>query len=116
MSHQIKIILLGDPTVGKTSLITRFFHNTFTPHHKITKSVDSCSFTLQDEWEVVVWDTAGQECFKSLNRLYYRDVKVVMLVHDCSTGSGTQSMDAWLQEFIDSTGCSQHTGNSTDAE
>ena len=54
-----------------------------------------------DGFEVVLWDTAGQECFKSLNRLYYRDVKACVLVTDVTKKSDFSSLDKWLQEFLE---------------
>ena len=48
--------------------------------------------------------------------MYYRDVKAVLLVLDSAVPNSSQQADQWLHEFIDSSGCSQHTGNSTDLE
>ena len=86
-AKHIKVILLGDPTVGKTSLIQRYINNTFQAITEKTTVIDSGHTTVSGV-PVEVWDTAGQEVFKSLNRMYYRDSKVCVLVHDLSTSTG----------------------------
>lgn len=65
-----------------------------------TTVIDSCSKKF-DDYEVIIWDTAGQECFKSLNRLYFRDVKACILVHDVTKGSDFSGLDTWITEFMD---------------
>lgn len=97
---QIKFILLGDPEVGKTSLIQRYCNQTFNPMSENTTVIDSCSKVV-DGYEIKIWDTAGQECFKSLNRLYYRDVKACIFVHDITRGTNFESLDSWIYEFIE---------------
>ena len=62
---------------------------------------DALVCTGDDEGEIKVWDTAGQECFKSLNRLYYRDVKACIFVHDVNRGTDYSSLDAWIDEFME---------------
>ena len=92
--------MLGDPEVGKTSLIQRYCNNTFAAVTEHTTVIDSCSRHF-DGYEIKVWDTAGQECFKSLNRLYYRDVKACLFVHDVNRGTDYSSLDAWIDEFME---------------
>lgn len=72
--------------VGKSSLIARYTQDTFSPFTEKTTVIDSYSQKI-DGHDVAVWDTAGQEIFKSMNRMYYRDVKACLLVHDCTRGN-----------------------------
>ena len=74
LDMMMKVIVVGDGTVGKTCLITRFVKNNFSTEYKKTLGVDYLQKQMQIEGDDVtfhVWDTAGQEEFNSLTRRYY---------------------------------------------
>ncbi|KAJ7662471.1 GTP binding protein [Mycena olivaceomarginata] len=80
-----KIVLLGDQSVGKTSLITRFMYDTFDNTYQATIGIDFLSKTMYLEDRTVrlqLWDTAGQERFRSLIPSYIRDSSVAIVVFD----------------------------------
>lgn len=80
-----KVILIGNSTCGKTSILNRFAHGVFTG---TTTSTTGQSFEikhLQVESKLLkltLWDTAGQERFQSLNTIYYRDIVAAVMVFD----------------------------------
>ena len=72
-----KVILIGDSNVGKTSILHRFLHNKFKNEYRCTIGVDYCVKSLVLDNKITVdlqiWDTCGQEKFKTLTRQYYQN-------------------------------------------
>lgn len=83
----IKCVILGESNIGKTSLITRYFFNKF---HSVCESTIGCSFTnkkyIKDgsTYKLDVWDTAGQEKYRGLMPMYYRNADIVFICIDLS--------------------------------
>ena len=81
----LKVIVLGDSGVGKTSLIHRFCNNEFRQTHKATVGADFFARDIQIRSRSVrlaIWDTAGQERFQALGLTFYRGTDAVILVYD----------------------------------
>ncbi|BAB08894.1 Ras-related protein RAB7-like [Arabidopsis thaliana] len=100
---KLKIILLGDSGVGKTSLLKRYPHKDFKQLHNSTIYVDLVTKEICiAERQVIlqIWDTAGQERFKSLPSRFYRDTDCCVLVYDVNTLKTFESIDNWHDEFI----------------
>lgn len=74
---RFKVILVGDAAVGKTSILHRFVHNRFKIDYNCTIGVDysikSLALSNNMTVDLQLWDTCGQERFKTLTRQYYRD-------------------------------------------
>ena len=72
-----KVILIGDASVGKSSILQRFIHNKFKIEYFCTIGVDywvkSLSLNKENIVDLQIWDTCGQERFKTITRQYYRD-------------------------------------------
>jgi small GTP-binding protein len=83
----IKFVILGEANVGKTSLITRYFMGKF---HQFCESTIGCSFSNKavtikgDLYKIDAWDTAGQEKYRGLMPMYYRNADVVFICIDLS--------------------------------
>jgi len=80
-----KLVFLGDQSVGKTSIITRFMYDQFDKAYQATIGIDFLSKTMYLEDRTVrlqLWDTAGQERFRSLIPSYIRDSSVAVIVYD----------------------------------
>jgi len=81
----IKCVILGEANVGKTSLITRYFCGKF---HQFCESTIGCSFSNKTididgtKYKLDVWDTAGQEKYRGLMPMYYRNADIVFLCID----------------------------------
>uniref|UniRef100_A0AAF5Q7B5 Uncharacterized protein n=1 Tax=Wuchereria bancrofti TaxID=6293 RepID=A0AAF5Q7B5_WUCBA len=82
---KFKLVFLGEQSVGKTSLITRFMYDSFDNTYQATIGIDFLSKTMYLEDRTVrlqLWDTAGQERFRSLIPSYIRDSTVAVVVYD----------------------------------
>ncbi|CAL8466038.1 g5574 [Coccomyxa elongata] len=100
--ESVKIVLLGEGRVGKTSLLARFIHNNFKEDQQATIQAAFMSRQLQidsQQVEVALWDTAGQERFHSLAPLYYRDADAALLVYDISDRDTLERVRHWVKEL-----------------
>ena len=92
MSEQesIKVVLLGESGVGKTSIISQFTTHKFDPHREtslsaqfVSKSVDFPDIGQSLKFDI--WDTVGQEKYRSIAKIFYKDAKVIIFVYDITT-------------------------------
>lgn len=99
-----KLVLLGDPAVGKTTLLTYFTMGSFNTQHNPTVGA-GCStyhYTKGDFEETVqIWDTAGSEVYKSMAPIYTRDAFAAMIVIDLTQEKTLQSVQEW-QKYLQS--------------
>lgn len=96
-----KIVFLGDQSVGKTSIITRFMYDKFDGTYQATIGIDFLSKTMYLDDRVVrlqLWDTAGQERFRSLIPSYIRDSSVAVIVYDVTSKESFESTGRWIDE------------------
>ena len=101
----IKIVLLGESAVGKTSIIQRFTNDTFDLNCISSLSAQFNSKTIKVNGETIkfdVWDTAGQEKYRSLARIFYKDAKVIIFVYDITNLKSFQEIqNYWYNETKD---------------
>jgi len=98
----LKILIIGQSGVGKSSLLIRFTDDVFDPDQPATIGVDFKVKTLSVEGNLVklaIWDTAGQERFRTLTPSYYRGAQGAILVYDVSSRASFERLDPWLQEL-----------------
>eukprot|EP00798_Chlamydomonas_sp_ICE-L_P003244 gene3244-13266_t len=96
-----KLVFLGDQSVGKTSIITRFMYDKFDNTYQATIGIDFLSKTMYLEDRTVrlqLWDTAGQERFRSLIPSYIRDSSVAVIVYDVTNRQSFLNTARWIQE------------------
>ena len=102
---EIKICLLGDVSVGKTSIASRFCKNSFNENYinTIGGAYQQQNIMLEDnvKMKLHVWDTSGDERFKSMTNLYYRDAQVAILTYDVSNMQSFEGLGYWLKELSD---------------
>jgi len=94
-------VLLGDQSVGKTSLITRFMYDTFDNTYQATIGIDFLSKAMYLEDRTVrlqLWDTAGQERYRSLIPSYIRDCSVAIVVFDITNRQSFLSTSKWIDD------------------
>ncbi|KAL5246505.1 hypothetical protein ACHWQZ_G018655 [Mnemiopsis leidyi] len=97
-----KILIIGDSGIGKSSLMMRFVDGMFDPEISATIGVDFKVKTLNVEGnnvKLAIWDTAGQEKFRTLTPSYYRGAHGVILVYDTSVRQTFANLDTWRQEI-----------------
>ncbi|CAI7824728.1 unnamed protein product [Closterium sp. NIES-53] len=96
-----KLVFLGDQSVGKTSIITRFMYDKFDNTYQATIGIDFLSKTMYLEDRTVrlqLWDTAGQERFRSLIPSYIRDSSVAVVVYDVTNRASFLNTARWVEE------------------
>ena len=100
----IKCVLLGETAVGKTSFINRFVNDTFTS--EFVPTMIGCYSSKEVFYEKAnrkikyeLWDTAGQEKYRSINKIFYQDTLIVILIFDITRKDTFSSIkDYWYQE------------------
>eukprot|EP01138_Halocafeteria_seosinensis_P006565 gb/GECG01006711.1/.p1 GENE.gb/GECG01006711.1/~~gb/GECG01006711.1/.p1 ORF type:complete len:212 (+),score=22.95 gb/GECG01006711.1/:1-636(+) len=100
-AYLFKYIIIGDTGVGKSCLLLQFTDNRFQPVHDLTIGVEFGARTVKvDDKEVKlqIWDTAGQESFRSITRSYYRGAAGALLVYDISRRETFNNLTRWLEE------------------
>lgn len=103
-SHSLKkykLVFLGEQSVGKTSLITRFMYDSFDTTYQATIGIDFLSKTvyLNDRTiRLQLWDTAGQERFRSLIPSYIRDSSVAVVVYDITNLVSFNQTTKWIDD------------------
>ncbi|GAA5874223.1 hypothetical protein JCM8547_007796 [Rhodosporidiobolus lusitaniae] len=98
---KFKLVFLGEQSVGKTSLITRFMYDTFDNTYQATIGIDFLSKTMYLEDRTVrlqLWDTAGQERFRSLIPSYIRDSSVAVVVYDITNRASFMNTSKWVDD------------------
>ncbi|KAH8149592.1 uncharacterized protein LAJ45_06222 [Morchella importuna] len=98
---KFKLVFLGEQSVGKTSLITRFMYDSFDNMYQATIGIDFLSKTMYLEDRTVrlqLWDTAGQERFRSLIPSYIRDSSVAVVVYDITNRASFVNTSKWVDD------------------
>ena len=101
--YEIKIVLLGDPAVGKSSLVQRYCSDKFEDKYKIT--IGGAYLQKEeklkngDTLKLHIWDTGGQEKFRSMASLYYKDAVAAILVYAVSNKESVESLEYWVTEL-----------------
>lgn len=111
--YKCKVILLGESGIGKSCLIKRFCQNEFDQNSQATVGSSFNSKTIHfktnESLQMNVWDTAGQESYRSLNKIFYRDAKIVLLVYDITNlASYNEMRNYWYRQV--ETGCKSCAG------
>lgn len=93
-----KIIIIGDPAAGKSSLMHKYIENQFRHQYSVTVGVEFASkkVKISPDLEIglQIWDTAGQETFRSIIKSFYRNAAAAFLVYDM-----TKSKKAFIYSF-----------------
>lgn len=100
--REIKLCLLGESGVGKSSLVLRFVADRFDSYSTATigASFMSKTFSLGEEtFKYQIWDTAGQEKYKALAPMYYRGAAAAIVVYDITLESSFESVKRWVKEL-----------------
>ena len=118
-----KVVIIGDTSVGKTSIIVRYVKNTFSENFKPTIGCDNYKKEVDmgsvQQVMMLIWDTAGQERFRGLVSSYYNETKCVIIVYDITNKTSFENLNAWRDEinkFAEKDILVVMVGNKTDAQ
>ena len=107
--EQVKVVLFGESGVGKTSIIAQFTSGKFDPDCVTSLSAQFISKTiefenLQKAIKFDIWDTAGQEKYRALAKIFYKDAKVIILVYDITDQRSFDEVKSYWYEMVKSNG------------
>ena len=100
--EKIQLLIIGDSTVGKTSILNRYTKGEFNPNYLATLGID---FFKKDEIlngktiRIKIWDTAGEERYKSLTQGYFRNAEGIIIVYDVSNKDTFDNLKFWIQSI-----------------
>lgn len=107
-NYVVKICLLGEANVGKTSLVYRFIENKFRDNYKSTLGVNLLKKDLDiDTYSGVsaqIWDLGGQESFRSLRKLYLEGANGALVIFDMTKRKTFDKLNEWVQSFREARG------------
>jgi small GTP-binding protein len=99
---EVRVVLIGDAAVGKTSLLNRFIHGHFDENElgtvganfqMLVRGVNGSSANIQ------IWDTAGQEKYRALSPIYYREATGAIFVYDVTDSASYEHLNNWVSSF-----------------
>lgn len=97
-----KVVVVGESSVGKTAIVTRLVSGVFKEECNTTIGVEFKSYTVQAQGETVklhIWDTAGQEKFRSVSKAYFRNALGALLVFDISQKDTFTKIETWATDL-----------------
>ena len=97
-----KIVLIGDTSVGKTNILSKYLTDEFDPESKATVGVEFGTKNFKIENNIVkvqIWDTAGQERYRSITNAYYKGAKGALLVYDITNKKSFDNLDKWISDL-----------------
>ena len=97
-----KIILIGDTSVGKTNILTKYLSDEFDPNSKATVGVEFGTKNFKIENKIVkvqIWDTAGQERYRSITNAYYKGAKGAFIVYDIANKKTFDDIEKWISDL-----------------
>jgi len=100
----MKVCLVGDVGVGKTNIALRFAKGTFQHYHEYTISASFMSRSVNIDGEMIeyrIWDTAGQEKYRSIMPKHYRGSAAAIVVYDIASENSFQYMKSWVKEVTE---------------
>merc|ERR1711970_532683 len=100
--YLFKLLLIGDSGVGKSSLLLRFADDTWADSYISTIGVDFKIRTVEIDGKVIklqIWDTSGQERFRTITSSYYRGAHGIIVVYDVTEVESFDNVKVWLQEI-----------------
>ena len=100
-NYLLKYVIVGDASVGKSNLLLRYSHGQFREEYQLTIGVEfgSNNIKIDDKiFRIQIWDTAGQENFRSITRAYYKNCACALIVYDISRRASFDSISTWIED------------------
>ena len=99
--YLLKYIIIGDAAVGKSNLLLRYVHGQFKPEYQLTIGVEFGAKNIEissKTFRIQIWDTAGQENFRSITRAYYKNSVCALVVYDISSRDSFNNVTSWIED------------------
>jgi len=99
---QVKLVLLGESAVGKSSIVLRFVNNEYQDNKEPTIGAAFLTQRCKLDDRIIkfeIWDTAGQERFHSLAPMYYRNAQAAVIVYDITKPASLEKAKTWVKEL-----------------
>ena len=99
--YLLKYIIIGDAAVGKSNLLLRYVHGQFKPEYQLTIGVEFGAKNIEISnkiFRIQIWDTAGQESFRSITRAYYKNSVCAMVVYDITSRDSFNNVMSWIED------------------
>jgi Rab family protein len=98
----VKLVLLGDSGVGKTSIVSQYLSGS--APESVNPTIGAAFVTKHvtvegQQFELLIWDTAGQEVYRGLAPMYYRSALIAIIVYDVTNSESYNSVDYWMREL-----------------
>ncbi len=100
--YLMKLIIIGDSGVGKTCFLMRFADDTFTTSHISTIGIDFKIKPITIDGKTIklqIWDTAGQDRFRTITQTYYKGAMGVILAYDCTDENSFNNVRNWVKQL-----------------
>ena len=107
--YLLKFVIIGDSGVGKSNILLRYIYNSFSEEFKTTVGVEFGAKNIEIDkkvYRIQIWDTAGQENFRSIARAYYKNSVCACVVYDISKRSSFEDIQVWIDD------CTKQTAKS----
>ena len=100
-NYLFKYIIIGDSAVGKSNILLRYIHDKFNEEFQSTIGVEFGAKNLKIEdkiYRIQIWDTAGQETFRSITRAYYKNSVCACVVYDITNKNSFNNIKSWIED------------------
>jgi len=100
-NYLFKYIIIGDAAVGKSNLLLRYAHGQFKDEYQLTIGVEfgAKNISIDDKiYRIQIWDTAGQENFRSITRAYYKNSVCALVVYDITNRDSFNNISNWVED------------------
>lgn len=99
--YLFKYIIIGNASVGKSNLLLKYIHNTFKPEYQLTIGVEFGAKNITIDEKIIriqIWDTAGQENYRSITRAYYKNCVCAFVVYEISNSQSFKDIQTWVED------------------
>lgn len=100
-NYLFKYIIIGDSAVGKSNILLKYAHNQFKPEYQLTIGVEFGAKNIEinnKTYRIQIWDTAGQENFRSITRAYYKNSVCALVVYDITNKESFDNVKGWIED------------------
>ena len=100
--RKVQLLVIGDGAVGKTSILSRFAQDKFSPQYLATLGIDFFTKDVMIDKEIIhikIWDTAGEERYRSLTKGFFKNGEGIIIVYDVTNKNSFESLKFWIDSI-----------------